>query len=329
MRRAATWLLGLVAVAALIIGAGIVYLFVRYPLVAAAEAVRIDATPERLARGQYLFNHVAVCVDCHSTRDWSKYAGPIRPGTIGKGGDSFTPAENPDLPGSFYGRNITPAVLGDWSDGEVVRAITTGVNKQGDPLFPLMPYLSYGAMDRDDVESIVAYMRTLTPIPSHVPERSLQFPMQFIVRTIPQPARFQPRPPASDKVAYGRYLVETAACQDCHTPRDSQGQRVPGRDFAGGAEFRFPEGGVVRTANITPDADSGIGTWSEPQFVDKFKAFDGSPDQVLTSVADRQQNTVMPWKQYAGMTREDLSAIDAFLRAQSPVLNRVEKHVGG
>ena len=92
-------------------------------------------------------------------------------------------------------------------------------------------------------------------------------------------------------------------------------------DFAGGMEF-YETGYLVRSANITPDADTGIGTWTEQQFIDKFKAFEHLEPATL-SETERRQNTVMPIKEYAGMTREDLSAIYAFLRTQKPVVNRV------
>lgn len=131
----------LVALAA---GGGAAYLYARYPAVPPAEALTIHATPAMLARGQYLFEHVSLCVDCHSTRDWSKYGAPVMPGTIGKGGDLY--GRNIGLPGDFYARNITPAGLGGWSDGEIVRAMTTGVSRDGEPLFPIMPYPRYGRM---------------------------------------------------------------------------------------------------------------------------------------------------------------------------------------
>jgi mono/diheme cytochrome c family protein len=229
-----------------------------------------------------------------------------------------------DLPGDFYARNITPAGVGDWTDGELLRAITVGVNKQGNALFPLMPYPNYAQMDREDVEAMIAYMRTLKPIVNHVPERTLQFPMHLIIRTIPQDAAFAPRPSPSDRVAYGGYLARTASCADCHTARD-QGTPRPGMTYGGGMEFRWPWGTVVRSANITPDADTGIGTWTEEQFIQKFKAFENAPAPVLSD-AELRDNTVMPWRAYAGMTPEDLGAIYAFLRTQTPVINRVVLH---
>ena len=97
------------------------------------------------------------------------------------------------------------------------------------------------------------------------------------------------------------------------------------RTTSGNGMPRSRGGGVVRSANLTPDADSGIGTWSEAQFVDKFKAFEGAPLRTLTD-ADRRENTVMPWTAYAGMRREDLAAIYAYLRTIKPIVNRVKKH---
>lgn len=314
------WLIRLVAALLLLVGAGLVYMWSAYPAVGAADAVRIAATPEAIARGQYLFDHVAVCVDCHSTRDFTRYAGPVVGGTHGKGGEAFT--REMDMPGNFYARNITPAALGDWTDGEVVRALTAGVDKEGSALFPLMPYLNYGALDREDIEAIVAYMRTLAPIANHVPARELDVPMRVIIRTLPQPASFATRPPSTDRVAYGAYLARMASCADCHTPA-VQGRPTPGMDFAGGTALKTSWGTVIRPANLTPDADTGIGTWTEEQFVQKFKAFDGAPDPVLTET-ERMANTFMPWRDYAGMTREDLGAIYAFLRTRKPVRNRVE-----
>ena len=276
-----------------------------------------------MTRGAYLFNNVARCVDCHSTRDWTKYAAPVVKGTEGKGGEAFTHALM-GVPGEFYARNITPTALADWTDGEIARAITTGVNKHGEALFPVMPYRNYGELDPEDIDAIVAYIRTLKPQPDEVPDRSFHFPMQIMVRTLPQPAHLSARPDPSDRVAYGGYLVRTAGCAECHATRDEQGAPLPGMPFGGGMEFHFPTGGVVRAPNISPDADTGIGTWTEDQFVMRFKVWERVADRVLPA-SQRSANTVMPWKQLGGMTRADLGAVYAYLRSTKPVIHRVRK----
>jgi mono/diheme cytochrome c family protein len=323
MNRLLKLLIFLVAVVVVAAGAGVAYLFAKYPDVPPPENVTVAATPEKLARGKYLAEHVAQCVDCHAVRDFTKYAGPVVEGTHGRGGENF------GIPGTavrtLYSRNITPAGIGDWTDGELIRAITTGVSRDGEPLFPIMPYPRYARMSRDDIESIVAFVRTLKPAEYTPPARDLAMPLPLVVRTIPKPAEFRPIPAKSDRVAYGEYLTNAASCGECHTPMDAQGQPLPGMGFAGGFEFPLPGGGIVRTSNITPDADTGIGTWTEQQFIDKFKAFEGAPVRSLTP-AEQRENTVMPWLNYAGMTTEDLGAIYAYLRTLKPIVNRVQKH---
>ena len=166
----------------------------------------------------------------------------------------------------------------------------TGVSRDGTPLFPLMPYPHYGMMAEDDVHAALAYVRSLKAIENNnIPERQLNFPLNLIVRTIPKPATPQQRPPVSDQLAYGRYMLRSALCADCHTPIDDRGTPLPGMDFAGGMEF-LETGYRSRSANITPDADTGIGTWTEQQFIDRFKSFEGTTPPVLSDV-ERRQNT--------------------------------------
>lgn len=318
MPRLVRWLLGVLLLVAVAAGAFLALLFVRYPDVPPPDDVRVAPTPERLARGQYLAAHVSGCIDCHSERDWSRFAGPITPGTEGKGGDFFG---EPGSPVQLWAPNITPAAVGDWTDGELIRAITTGVTRDGRALFPIMPYPMYARMAREDIEAIVAYIRTLRPIDHTPPARRLGFPLPLVVRTIPAPAAFRPVPPVSDRVAYGEYMTNASACADCHTPQE-QGQPIPGLAFAGGFEFLMKSGTRIRSANITPDAVTGIGAWSEEQFIDRFKAFQNAPHQTLTD-AEQRDNTYMPWFMYASMTREDLGAIYAYLRTLMPVVNRV------
>jgi mono/diheme cytochrome c family protein len=304
----------LVAVAA----CGYGYLMFAFPKVAPASNVKFDTSPERLARGQYLNDHVVGCTTCHTKRDWTKFSGPISEGQLGAGGESF----NLGAAGMLYSKNITPAGIGSWTDGELLRAVTEGVSKDGTPLFPLMPYPHYGAMSEDDVHAVLAYIRTLKAIEGTPPPRQLNFPLNLVVRTIPAPNTFGTRPSPTDKVAYGKYMTAAALCTDCHTPIDDRGTPLPGMDFAGGMEF-VETGHRVRSANITPDANTGIGSWTEQQFIDKFKGFENTPPATLGE-QERARNTVMPITAYAGMTRDDLAAIYAYLRTLKPVTNRVE-----
>jgi mono/diheme cytochrome c family protein len=306
-------------------GAGLAYLYLRYPDVPPPENVKVEATAERLARGEYLAKHVSPCLDCHSSRDFSKFAGPVEQGSWGRGGERFD-RDNSGVPGTLFAPNITPAGIGQWSDGELLRAIRSGVSRDGRPLFPLMPYPVFARLSQDDAYAIVSYIRSLPPLENPVPASSLEFPLNLIVRTIPSHAPFGPQPPPVDRLKYGEYVATIAGCSECHTPLDDGGQARPGMLFAGGNEFKLPPHGFrVRTANITPDADTGIGTWTEQQFIDKFKGFETADDHVLTE-SEQRQNTAMPWTMYAGMTREDLGAIYAFLRSQKPVVHRVDKH---
>ncbi len=300
---------------------GYVYLNKEYPKIEKAPDIKIDPTPERLSKGKYLFNSVYGCVDCHSQRDFTKLSGPVVPGTEGAGGQKI--GEEFGLPGTLYTKNITPAGVGHWTDGELFRAITEGVNKDGEPLFPLMPYLVYGKQDKEDIYSIIAYMRTLPAVQNEVPKKELNFPMNLIERTIPTKSEFTKGPDALDKIAYGKYLVDGASCTDCHTP-SVKGEPKMDEYLSGGQEIPLPENTVLRPANITPDKETGIGSWTKEQFIQRFKS-SLKPEYRNTSIKPGEFNTIMPWTVYGTMTEEDLGAIYDYLMTVKPVKKQVVK----
>jgi mono/diheme cytochrome c family protein len=236
----------------------------------AVDQVKIDPSPERLSRGKYLVENVAQCVACHSERDWSLYSGPVVAGTYGKGGEAFDQIQG--FPRAYFAPNLTPHHLKDWSDGEILRAISSGVSRDGRPLFPVMPYLSFGKMDREDVYSMIAYIRGLEPIANDPPASRSDFPMSIIIHVIPQKGEFGAMPAAADKVAYGRYLANAASCAECHTP-DNKGQIIEAELYSGGRSFRLPNGTRIVSKNITPH-EKGIGAWTETEFIDRFKMYD-------------------------------------------------------
>lgn len=286
-----------------------------------AQQITVKLTPERLERGEYLVEHVTGCADCHSQRDWSIFMAPTKPGTHGAGGEVFN--EEMGTPGTIYAPNITPAALSSWTDGEIIRAIVSGVSKDGTPLFPIMPYPNYARMSQEDIYSIVAYIRTLEPIKNDVPPRKLNFPLNLIVRTIPKQAEFGSLPYKTDAIAYGKYMTNAAGCTDCHTPM-KKGKPVSGMEFAGGFTMGMLSGGSVNSANITPH-ETGIKTWTREGFIARFKALD-NPAAREVPLAENQINTPMPWTYYATMDAEDLGAIYDYLRSVPAIENAVIKY---
>lgn len=305
-----------------VLGGGVIYLKFVLPDVGNAPDLKIVSTPEKVARGEYLANHVCVCMDCHGTRDWSKFSGPPMPGSKGKGGELFD--QKFGFPGSYISRNITPFGVGNWTDGELFRAITCGVNKDGKALFPIMPYRYYGQMDPEDIYCIIAYIRTLPSI-SYVPtESKSDFPMSLIINTIPVKGTPTKKPDPSNKIAYGKYLVMAGSCVECHTQVDDKGQIIPGKEFGGGRAFPFPDKSIVRSANLTPDLSTGLGGKTEEEFISLFHSRSDSTT-LHTTLAPGSFNSIMPWTMFGTMKDEDLSAIYAYLQTVKAINNPVEK----
>ncbi len=322
MKKLKKILLWLVIAIVVVLIAAMSYVKVALPDVGAAPKMKVEMTPERIARGEYLANHVSICIDCHSKRDWSRFSGPPTPGTLGMGGDLFN--QKFGFPGSYYAKNITPEGISRYTDGELFRVITTGVTKEGRAIFPVMPYHNYGLMDEEDIKSIIAYIRTLKSIKNEVPESTSDFPMNFIINVIPQKAKLTKKPPETDIVNYGKYLVTASACIDCHT-QFKKGKRVAGTEFGGGREFPFPDGSIVRSGNISPDQETGIGKWDEASFIKLFRSRSDSVT-LNTRLKPGDFNSIMPWTMYGRMHEEDLKAIYAFLKTVKPIKNAVTKY---
>ncbi|HEY6062638.1 MAG TPA: cytochrome c [Chitinophagaceae bacterium] len=285
-----------------------------------------DSVKKVIERGDYLANHVAACIHCHSKRDFNKFSGPVIPGTEGGGGMVFDNKLFDPIPGTLYAKNITPdpeTGIGTWTDEDILKAITQGINKKGDTLFPIMPYANFNRMAKEDLLSIIAYIRTLKPIKNKVPDRQLMIPISM---AYPGPA-LQPnidgnmRPPESDQVKYGEYLTTMADCASCHTPF-AKGQPDITRIYSGGNTLR-PGNFIVNSANITPDSATGLGAWTEERFMNKFTAY---REEAAYNFDPGKQNTIMPLSDFAKMTDNDLKAIYAYLRTVKPLSNKVEKY---
>ncbi|WP_247234592.1 c-type cytochrome [Telluribacter sp. SYSU D00476] len=284
-----------------------------------APDLKVEITPKRVERGKYLANNVAVCMDCHSQRDYTRFSGPAKAGTFGGGGEVFD--KKMGLPGTFYGKNITPHALGNWTDGEIYRAMTSGVSKNGKALMPMMPYLAYGKMDSEDVKSIIAYLRTLPAVTNDVPESRPMAVVKPVFKKMTRRAEHQAMPSPQDTVAYGKYLVGAAGCYDCHTQR-RMGMPIKSKGFAGGVSLKMPAG-TLTSANLTPDIETGLGSWTKESFISRFKSY--QPGTFVPFEVHDGFNTIMPWTFYSGMSEQDLGAMYAYLRTLKPIKQKVEK----
>ncbi|MCX6287312.1 MAG: cytochrome C [Bacteroidetes bacterium] len=314
------WILGgLLAALVFIVIAVMLYIRFALPNVP-LQNITVQITPERVARGQYFANHVTVCMDCHSKRAWDRFSGPPVTGTIGKGGEIFD--RKMGFPGAFSSPNITPFKLNEWTDAEIYRAITSGENKDGNAMFPIMPYFAYGTLDNEDIFSIIAYIRSIPSIHNTPPPSNPAFPMNLVVRTFPRKANPATRPPESDTMKYGEYLVRASGCIECHTTAE-HGQIVKELAFSGGREFIMPNG-VLTSPNITPDMETGIGKMGREDFIKRFKGYDPATYNA-PKLGNKDMPTIMPWTMYAGMNIKDLGAIYAYLHSLPAKMNVVVK----
>ena len=275
---------------------------------------KFEATPERLARGDYLVNNLNGCFDCHADHDWTKDDSPIVEGTKG-GGQPVFPLK--DLPGQVYPPNISPDKefgAGSWTDDQLARAIREGIGNDGRALFNFMPYENFRSMSDEDLASVIVYLRSLPPVHRAVPKTELVFPVKYLIRSVPQPL-VEPVPPpdVSTPVKRGQYLVTLGGCRDCHTAQDSQGQKLTALDLGGGFLLRGPWPDVA-SQNLTQDP-SGIPYYDETLFLEVIRT---------GHVKARRLSQIMPWWTYRGLKDEDLKAIFAYLKTVPPVKHRVD-----
>lgn len=314
---------GALLVIAGVVAVLLIWLAMRKPAQRPPSTEKVEATPARLARGEYLVEHVSSCTDCHSDH-LTTFGMPEKPGTIGQGGFIFD--KNLGFPGVVAAQNITPdpeTGLGKWTDGEILRAMREGVDKNGDALFPMMPYEHFRNMSDEDAKSVVAYIRTLKPIRHAVPAKHLDFPVNFIVKFIPKPldGPVTAPDPKTNHLGYGKYLATIGGCYECHTPHEAKGGLVAAKAFSGGWEMKGPWGRVI-TANLTPAAGTYIATATRDEFIGRFKAY-ASMNAENAPVAPPGRNTIMPWLHFAHMTDEDLGAIYDYLKTVKPIENKV------
>jgi mono/diheme cytochrome c family protein len=272
------------------------------------EAAPVDPKVER---GRYLANHVSLCVFCHSPVDWKTEGFPVVAGQLGAG----APFPDESIPGKVYAGNLTSdkeTGIGAWSDEELRRAIRRGVGRDGRALFPAMPFASYSAMSDDDVNAIIAYLRTLPAVKRPNGSRELPPPIEQMLKPLPEGGPVA-APDRSTPAKRGAYLARIADCISCHTPVNGMGMPVTELAYSGGFTLKGPWGRVA-SSNLTPDP-SGLPYYDDVMFLGAFQR--GNP-------GGRKLNAIMPWGHYAGMAEEDALAIYEWMKTLPKVKHRVD-----
>lgn len=264
-------------------------------------------------RGQYIFALAGGCA-CHTVPKQTQHAG----------GRAF-----PIPFGTVYSTNITQdkeTGLGAWTDQQIIDAITKGVRRDGSRILPVMPYEKYSGMAQEDLKTLVAYLRTLTPVNNPTPELKTWVPFMRSIGTfiyLELFGRFSNSPLQAPKagIERGRYLVEhISICGDCHTPRNFLG--IPKRSFhlAGASKKIGPLGQAV--PNITPENETGIGSWKREEIADllltgtkpDFDNVQGLMYEVIQGV---------PYG-YKDMKKEDGLVIADYLKSLPAIKNKIE-----
>lgn len=275
-----------------------------------ATPAEAQAETASVARGEYVVRNVAVCGHCHSSDPKNA------DGTL-SGGREF---RNWRI-GTARGTNLTPdpeTGLGAWSDAEIVRAIRNGQSRDGRLIAPIMPYEWFHGMSDADAFSVARYLKSLPPVRNDVrqsPNVIFRIGRALLLR--PKPAMSVPSPARGPSPEYGRYLaLHVGLCADCHTPRKGLLAKADqSRLFAGTSTP--PKGFPANPSNITSDVETGIGGWSESQFIQTIRT-GVNPSGVSL-------HPFMPWHEMSRMSDDDLRAIYRYLRTTTPVRNQVTR----
>jgi len=276
--------------------------------------IKVEVTPERVIRGRKIAN--LLCYDCHFNPATNRLSGHFL-------------AEIPSLFGKIYSHNITGDKtngIGNWTDGEILYFLRTGIHKNNEYVPPYMP--KFPNVSEEDIQSIVAFLRSddtlVAPHPAIDTEESPSilafFLGRFVFKPIEYPkAAIQP-PPVNDPVAIGKYWANgVIGCYQCHSADFKSNDEIyPEKSvgfYGGGNQMKDASGKEIFTANITPDASTGIGSWSQSDFLHALR--DGL----------RRDNSALryPMARFPNLSDSEITAIYTYMKTIPPVSNPRKK----
>jgi mono/diheme cytochrome c family protein len=219
---------GIIAIV-LLGGAAAAFAIVWRPAIAAVEPPGPQAFDAALVKRGRELAAIGNCNNCHTVQGARNFAGGL-------------PVPTPF--GTIFSSNITPDAetgIGRWSEAAFRRAMRSGVNREGQHLYPTFPYDHFTHVSDEDDRALYAFLMTRQPVRAPARENQLAFPFNqrfavagwkllFLHRD-----SYQPDPGQSAEWNRGAYLVEGLAhCGACHTPRNALGAERNSAQFAGG-----------------------------------------------------------------------------------------------
>jgi mono/diheme cytochrome c family protein len=251
-------------------------------------AVSIPSGEAAVAEGErQFFTHG--CIDCHGTN-----------------GAGIMVIDDATM-GTISGANLTPGQGGigqTFTDTDWVRAIRHGIGADGKPLV-IMPSLDYNKMNDEDLGNLIAFLKSLPPVDRTPPALTAGpvarvliagnlfpiLPAESIDHSAPRAAAIAKGPTAE----YGHYLA-SQTCMSCH-----------GEGLSGGPIPGVPSDPPY-ARNLTPDEESGLGTWDKAAFEQVLR--EGQrPDGTAVDP------TKMPWPAFKHLTDEEITALWLYLQS--------------
>lgn len=317
MKKALRYFLIIMCILLLLIGSFAAFVGIRGIPKYKAEKIdlKVDITPARVERGQKLAS--MLCRSCHYDQNSGKFTGRLL-------------SEAPQF-GTIYSRNITKDPdhgIGKWTDGELVYLFRTGIKPDGSYLPPYMPKLVH--LSDEDLYSIVAFLHSDDPMVkadnTRQPESSPSFLTKFltnagIMKPFPYPKEKISGPDTTNMVAWGKYIaLGQLECYSCHsqdfTKNDYFNPEKSAGFFGGGNELMTPNGNKLKSLNITMDEETGIGKWTEDEFIKAVK---------YGQVPHGQPGLREPMLPYTSLTDNEVKAIYAYLKTVPKMHNQIER----
>jgi mono/diheme cytochrome c family protein len=277
--------------------------------------LKIESTPERVAQGKKLAN--MLCVKCHLSSETNKLTGKLM-------------GEAPKAFGEIYSRNITQHTekgIGSWTDGEISYLLRTGIRKDGHYSPPYMAKLPH--ISDEDIASIISWLHSDDPMLAasdvQMPEPKPSFLVKFLCFVAFKPFEYPTAPIAgpdkTNPVAWGKYIANAQLdCYTCHSAdfkTDDFQNPEKSIGFYGGGNHMNNENGTVEilTANITMDKATGIGNWTEEDFITTLK-YGKRPNG---------EPVKYPMEPYALLDSAEVKAIFAYLKTVPPLDHKVNR----